>query len=73
MGATAMCHLDPSYAVPDSMGYTRMRYDAQNRLVQRIVPPVVYQPLDAGLALRGFIYPGPIASPATPPSFSTTR
>lgn len=44
-------------AVHDSMGYVRMRYDRQNRLIERIVPPTVYDSLEAGLALRGFIYP----------------
>jgi RHS repeat-associated protein len=34
-----------------------MRYDALNRLVQRITPAIRYDSIEDGLALRGFIYP----------------
>jgi RHS repeat-associated protein len=34
-----------------------MRYDALNRLVERITPAIRYDSIEDGLALRGFIYP----------------
>lgn len=36
---------------------TRMRYDGLNRVIEKVVPEVVYQPEDVGIALRGFIFP----------------
>jgi RHS repeat-associated protein len=46
----------------DSTAYIRMRYDALNRLTQRILPPVRYEPRAEGIPVamgEGNIYPYP--------------